>query len=68
MLKIITVIIISIIGIVCAYGLNSLEAETFASVIPICWIPRIECIKLYPNMKLYILVLVMVFCVWIIPF
>ena len=62
-----TLFIVTIIGIACANILNSIPPESFAYYMPLCWTPRVDCTKSYPNMKSYMIVVILVFCIWLIP-
>ena len=60
-------IIVAIVGLVLSFSLNSMPAESVSKFIPICWIPGADCANRYQNLKLYLLLTVVVLCVWIIP-
>lgn len=64
----VSAIIIALIGFTLAFVLNSMPAESVSKFIPICWIPGADCPNRYHNIKLYIFLILIVLCVWVIPF
>jgi hypothetical protein len=63
-----TAIIIAVIGTAMILMLNSMPADSVSKFIPICWIPGADCANRYQSLKMYLLLAVVILCVWFIPF
>lgn len=62
-----TAIIVGIVGFIIAFLIDLLPVETFLKIIPICWIPSLDCNAWYASLKTYIVLILIVIVLWFIP-
>lgn len=60
-------LVLLLLGIAFAHGLNAIPPESFEYYVPICWSPKLKCAQSYSYTKTYILAIIMVLCVWLLP-
>lgn len=60
-------LIVGIVGFVIAFLINWIPLDKFIKVIPICWIPKVDCSKWYDKVKVYLVVFLITLVVFFIP-
>lgn len=60
-------VIVGVVGIIMALIINWLPVNTFLKIIPICWLPWIQCTKWYNEIKIYLIIFLLSIVVFFIP-
>ncbi|AQN68497.1 putative membrane protein [Saudi moumouvirus] len=60
-------IIVAVVGIVLALLINWLPVDILLKIVPICWIPSVNCSKWYNNIKIYLIIILLAIIMFFIP-
>lgn len=64
---VLTAVIIGVVGLILAFLMNLIPIKIFSKVVPICYIPKVNCVHLYGEIKSYIIVIILAIVIGFLP-
>lgn len=62
-----TAIIVLVVGFLIAFIVNAIPIDIFIKVVPVCWIPKVDCKKRYETLKTYVVVSLIALIILLFP-
>lgn len=60
-------VIVGIVGFVLTFIIDWIPVDSFLKIVPICWIPKMNCTKWYDSVKIYLIITLLAIIVFFIP-
>ncbi|UFX99807.1 hypothetical protein QKC54_gp0654 [Megavirus baoshan] len=62
-----TALIVGIVGVVLAFIINWIPVNILLKIVPICWIPSVDCNKWYNSIKIYLIIILLAVIMFFVP-